>query len=286
MDEMILEAQEWMPEPVPTAVLRKLLGGLRLVHMESETLDDDYSAKITVEKLALTFYMPEQSSWNDKVDDFRGCKHKWECYWHDCYGQAGVAGRVTCPPFVEDPPMSNALSRIGWSDPDKQAKVDKHVNDMNARARVIRPQWDLKFVHGLKEKCENWRRAAGIKVKDLAWEDAARAVCAGVGMLARDEEANKGQFVLQRLMLCLEKEMRALKNPAFDKTALSESEKLRKFGGVLTSPSMIACLRHEERWKRNTKYPRKAMDVAAAAPSVSSDGGGGPSSNDATDVLR
>ena len=85
-------------------------------------------------------------------------------------------------------------------------------------------------------------------------------------------------------------EMRALKNPAFDnarKTALSESEKLRKFGGVLTSPSMIACLRHEERWKRNTKYPRKAMDVAAAAaPSVSSDGGGGPSSNDATDVLR
>ena len=28
-------------------------------------------------------YMPEQSSWNDKVDDFRGCKHKWECYWHN-----------------------------------------------------------------------------------------------------------------------------------------------------------------------------------------------------------
>jgi hypothetical protein len=30
--------------------------------------------------------------------------------------------------------------------------------------------------------------------------------------------------------------MRALKNPGFDKTALSEAEKLRKSGGVAAAP--------------------------------------------------
>jgi hypothetical protein len=43
-----------MPAPVPASRLCKLLVGLRLEHMESETLDDNYSQTVTSEKLILT----------------------------------------------------------------------------------------------------------------------------------------------------------------------------------------------------------------------------------------
>ena len=60
-------------------------------------------------------------------------------------------------------------------------------------------------------------------------------------------------------------------NPAFDRTKLSESERVRKYGGVLTSTPMIECLRHEARWDRLSKYPRATKAGGSA-------GGGGASS--------
>ena len=74
----------------------------------------------------------------------------------------------------------------------RQRRVDKH----NTQVLTIRSQWQLKLLHKLKDKCEGWRHAAGLKAKELVWEDAARAVCVGVGMLARVEEKNEGAFVL------------------------------------------------------------------------------------------
>ena len=50
-------------------------------------------------------------------------------------------------------------------------------------------------------------------------------------MLARGEGENEGAFVLRWLMRCLEKEMWAMRNPGFDKTALSEAEALCESGG-------------------------------------------------------
>ncbi len=75
-------------------------------------------------------------------------------------------------------------------------------------------------------------------------------------------------FVSTQVMCAVEKEMRALHNTAFDKTTLSETEKLRMYGGVLTSPKVIDCMRHEARWDRNSKYPRRV-----AAPSEPSGAG-------------
>jgi hypothetical protein len=261
LDEMILEAQGWMPAPVSASVLRRLLEGLRLNQMDSVTVDDDYDRSVTEEKLELEFYMPAKQYVNGDFDNF-GCTHKWEVYWADCYGEDGVAGRISCQPFLEDPPYHNNLYRCRADNP---GQIQRTVDEYNKKTRTVRSGWQLKLVHGLREQCEKWRRGAGLKTKELGWEDTARAVCAAIGMLARDEESNKGQFVLKRLMLCLEKEMRALKNPGFDKTALSPSEQLRKYGGLATSSEVIASLKHEGRWDRNTKYPRSVAGAGAAA---------------------
>ena len=50
----------------------------------------------------------------------------------------------------------------------RQRRVDKH----NTQVLTIRSQWQLKLLHKLKDKCEGWRHAAGLKAKELVWEDA------------------------------------------------------------------------------------------------------------------
>jgi hypothetical protein len=275
LDEMVAEAQAWLPSPVPDVVLRQLLQGMRLYEMATETLDDDFEESTTYEKLTLKFHMPWRYTGNLPGWGLRQQSsidlHEWEVHWYDYYRRSQVSGRITCPPFLEDPPYNNRLGRIDGKAPDVKERCEKLEDQLNELIHTIRPDWKLSFVHGLRELCEGWRRAAGLKAKQLAWEDAARAVCAGAGMLARDAESNCGGFVLQRLMCVLEKEMRAFKNPSFDKSVLSESEKVRRHGGLLTSPAMLECLRHEARWERNTKHPRATGGAAASSSGAPED---------------
>jgi len=177
--------------------------------------------------------------------------------WADFYSSRKVSGAVSCPPFVEDPPCYGPSRRLNNKHPDDSPEYEAECEALskkvdNAEARK-RPDWNLRRIPGLKETCEGWRRAAGLKANALRWEDVARAVCAGVGMLARDEEGNQGTFVLRRVMLRLEREMRALKNPAFDKTALSAVDAVRKNGGLLTCPAVMECLKREKRWDNQRK---------------------------------
>jgi hypothetical protein len=62
--------------------------------------------------------------------------------------------------------------------------------DMTWRAMNVRP-WVKVSKTRLKEATLQWVRGVGLRPKDIAWEDAARAVCAGAGMLARDHNGNE-----------------------------------------------------------------------------------------------
>jgi len=84
--------------------------------------------------------------------------------------------------------------------------------DMTWRAISIGPYVQVSKTR-LKDDTLKWVRGAGLRPKDIAWEDAARAVCAGAGMLARDHDGNECTFVLERLMTLLERHMMALNTP-------------------------------------------------------------------------
>ena len=111
LDEMVLEAQAWMPAHVSASVLRKLLGGLRLKQMKSETVAEDFDENVTLEMLQLEFSMPERWSC-DAAREERLSSHKWIVKWAAYYGRGAVAGSLWCCPFFEDPPMSKRLSRV------------------------------------------------------------------------------------------------------------------------------------------------------------------------------
>ena len=51
LDEMVVKPQAGMPAFVPASVLRKVVRGLKLNRMESQTVGDDYSQSVTSGKL-------------------------------------------------------------------------------------------------------------------------------------------------------------------------------------------------------------------------------------------
>lgn len=225
LDEMVAEAQAWMPSPVPESVLRKLLSGLRLIEMKSETVsdgEDDEGDRCTRERLTLKVYIPERYPGYDAhtpgiLKDESQCTHKWHADWGDYYRLGQIAGTIELKPFFEDPPLDNKISllsrmRLDRDDPAFLAKVADIQREYKQRANTLR-DWQLKPVAGLKQHCEGWRRAAEVKVKEIAWEDVARAVCAGVGMLARDATQNLAQFVLKRTMMCAARDLHSSRAP-------------------------------------------------------------------------
>ena len=68
-------------------------------------------------------------------------------------------------------------------------------------------------------------------------------------MLVRNQYKNHGDWILKRLMLRLEKEMRALNNKdAPDPNTMEHSQKLRLFGGCLDPRALL----EERRWNRSS----------------------------------
>eukprot|EP00976_Prorocentrum_cordatum_P099327 1191792-Prorocentrum_minimum.AAC.3 len=107
------------------------------------------------------------------------CTHKWTVNWWDLYNCGEIAGHFECAPFVEDPPVNTYLGRLtkGLS---KTAEIKKACEAVERRfndeCEIRRPAWKLRRIIKLQERCEEWRRAAGLKVKEMAWADVARAV--------------------------------------------------------------------------------------------------------------
>ena len=66
----------------------------------------------------------------------------------------------------------------------------------------------------LRAHARSWRRAAKLSARDISWEDTARVVCAGVGMLSRNHEGNRGSFILRKVMGHLEHKLASLSVPA------------------------------------------------------------------------
>ena len=135
-------------------------------------------------------------------------------------------------------------------------------HNFSQAANLPRNTWNLKWLNGLKTKAEAWRRAAGLKTKDLDWDDVARVVCAGVGVLARDHRRNNAHWVFKKTMVRLEREFKLLKGPTCAKDALPDPkdlddlEKLRRFkGGCASDDAYFATLAKELKWTR--RFPHK-----------------------------
>lgn len=201
-------------------VAMRLLQGLRL---ESLTIDhqmqfeDEDNMIRSAETLKLEFTMPEAYYCGTKEKPKRR-KYEWEVCWYDANSlRPLLCGRLSCPPFVEDPPLSNALQRGLQRENmiSDEALRQTFLDKFNNQAHKFRPHWDLKVVKGsgvrCRDKCQNWLRAApGCKLKSLDWKDVARIVVPAVGILARDHPANpRGIWILKRLMLSLERELRS-----------------------------------------------------------------------------
>lgn len=289
MGRMIDEARQWVVREGGTSndVLKRLLWSLRLETVETtcHAMNDDVSH----EDLTLTFSINERSSGKTNEDKQKAAApapssqeaapapaphpierriYEWKVDWFDFERQVAdiypaLIGRFTCKPFVEDPPFFNKLQRASKRCGDlsqNHADRAKFTNHFIQAANVPRKSWNLKWLNGLKSKAESWRRAAGLKAKDLDWDDVARVICAGIGILARDEPANNGHWVFKRTMIRLEREFKTtLKGPTSkgdgdrgDPRELDESEKLRRFaGGCVNDDAYFSALKRERHWERS-----------------------------------
>ncbi len=185
----------------------ELLQGIRLLDHWSEvkTVEPHFSQEF----LVLRFSMPQTT--NDST--IERSIFEWKVLWTDIReGDGGRwAGAISCPPFCEDPPYHNWLGRIpNIHTAEGIAAANRLTDKVNHSTTMRRDDWDLKWIRGgmgIKAYCETWRRAVGIKPKDIAWPDVARSVCAAVGVAFRDCPdrlmQDRGQWVFQSMFLSL-----------------------------------------------------------------------------------
>lgn len=312
MSEMTREASLWVAREggVSDQILSRLLWNLRLESMESSclTMSDD----LAHEDLKIGFSLPERSSSAQQQKQEADVKnnipvsapsphpepqrklYEWKVEWYDFEAAVdnvypALIGRFSCKPFVEDPPFFNKLQRAskkGGSLQVNASERQRFTQQFMAAANSPRKTWNLKWIQGLKARAEGWRRAAGLKAKDLDWDDVARVICAGVGVLARDDPANNAHWIFKKTMVRLEKEFRftlrggpaaaapppqaAVANAAAggqqqtsgkilavkqeQEDDIDDVEKLRRFmGGCSSEEGYLITLKREIRWTRQKR---------------------------------
>uniref|UniRef100_A0A7S3K3L0 Uncharacterized protein n=1 Tax=Aureoumbra lagunensis TaxID=44058 RepID=A0A7S3K3L0_9STRA len=213
LESMVNEAAFWIGDKISQKpanmntisedAIRRLLYHIRLEDMESACIELDDN--MCHEDLRILFSIPEKE----------GRKlYEWKVEWYDFEAPTNqvypaLVGRFCCKPFAEDPPFFNKLHRSSRKATDVAAnhsERSKFSRQFMTAANTPRAGWQLKWIQGLKSKAEAWRKSAGLKTKDLDWDDVARAVCAGVGIMARDHPKNQGSWILKRTILRLQRE--------------------------------------------------------------------------------
>ena len=269
---MIAEARDWTGGRVSEDTLRRLLEHMRLKKMQSKTEDEyrggDRADHYTKEGLSLAVELPARWAFENPVE-LGSVSERVDCIvfhviWLDLYNDDSIAGLLKVGPFLKEDPEVSKKKFAHIADDDKRRM--KEIEATFEKARGIRQKWHTKVPKGeLKEKAGDWMRGVGLRPKDIAWEDAARAVCAGIGMLARDAPDNDGQFVFKRVMTLLERHLKALNNPgAPDPDAPDVMDRLRTYGGVLTSTPVLAYLARQDRWNRSKAGVKRKLATGGA----------------------
>ena len=271
IEAMWEEANTYWVQPANSTltenVAKKILQGLCLESattsslMESIMVEHRHELR-SAERLKLSFSLPSKF-----YSHFTPCKtYQWEVDWYDYHGcTRNMFGSMTCSPFVEDPPSITETT---------DAALDEYFDQL----QTIRKTWNLVQIDDWEEECEQWLLGAyhGEEVDDgdlkweeftenIALEDVARCVVAGVGVLARQQAhssssssgmhpgdmcpfANCG-CVFKRVMLRLERELLTWGNDdAPDPTQEECSESISRRGGILSHPVVVEKLRREARW--------------------------------------
>jgi len=139
---------------------------------------------------------------------------------------------LDCEPFCLDP----GSVHVAPQGPEWQLQVGDKAS--------IEPQWEgspaglRDLLPGLQEIAEDWRSTAGLTPHQIGWQDAARAVCAAMGVLVRDALGPTTALpALKPTMVLLERSLRSW-----------------RLGGLLgTDDERVA--RDESRWATAKKAP-------------------------------
>jgi len=176
--------------------------------------------------------------------------------WYDLHGPAPLlCGMLQCEPFVEDPPYEE----------EKVRRCEQAEREYHDQVLTTRRTWNVTRRYGCRDECVDWLRASGNGMEYAAtWQDVARCVVAGVGVLARlhphvynndgMSPYDTGCNVFVRVMLRLQRELLTWDNEdgAPDPTVEEVSEGISRRGGTLTHPFVMAALMREGRWKAKT----------------------------------
>lgn len=276
LERMIAEARDWTGGRVSDYMLRRLLEHMRLKEMKSVTVGENREGGrreyYTCEDLRLKVELPERWSF-DTQEPLGSVSEKFYTIsitvkWIDVYNDDAIAGILWAHPFLKGDPEFSYMKTMKKFDhiPDK-AERDKQAEEaLDGKMLIKRQKWRTKVTKGdLKERTGDWMRGVGLRPKDIAWEDAARAVCAGMGMLARDAPDNNGQFVFKRVMTLLERHLKALNNPgAPDPDEPDAIDNLRKYGGLLTSTPVMELVKRQARWDRVKVGVKRKLDDSHA----------------------
>ena len=143
---------------------------------------------------------------------------------HKASSTGKLCGALSCEPFIEhDDGCSKSLlaqirklreQGVSRGDSKLEQKLNLMQRTLSARFCMQRSRFQTKVPKTtLRTFAINWRRGAGLRPRDLSWEDTARVICAGVGMLCRNHDGNKAGFVLGKVMRHLEEELSTLSVP-------------------------------------------------------------------------
>ena len=272
LERMIAEARDWTGGRVSDYTLRRLLEHMRLKEMKSVTVGENREGGrreyCTCEDLFLKVELPQRWSFDTPVPlgsvSERFYTISITVKWIDVYNDDAIAGILWASPFLKEDPVF-PLKKFDHI-PNKAERNKQSKEALDDKMLIKRQKWRTKVTKGdLKDRAGEWMRGVGLRPKDIAWEDAARAVCAGMGMLARDAPDNNGQFVFKRVMTLLERHLKALNNPgAPDPDEPDVIDNLRKYGGLLTSTPVMEYVKRQARWDRVKVGVKRKLDDSHA----------------------
>lgn len=251
----------------------QLLKGLRLEHVKTPSLEDDgielnKSSVHDAQQLEILFSLPTTKTkttkdyCHDNDENEKRKQYYWNVQWIELLPGTyqTLLGYVHCEPFFDDPPIHN-LTALDDDDKSYMNQVDKS-----------RRGWQLQRNKSFHNECCLIRKGANLTSNQISIEQITRCLIPAVGILAKyhpsynnNNSNNNNNWVLQRLMLRLEREVRCTWNNSDnnnnnnngrckiekkkeDPNVWETSDNLYHRGGILSHPVIIKKLKREYRW--------------------------------------